>query len=448
MAYDTRIIGQQQRGSTGKLMATSRAVLAVLVISCFLGSYYYAFRLLPSSTTQSSIGPNLYPVWYASRVVLLDHQDPYAQGVTERIQQVMYGDQVNQHEGHFNEQRFAYPLFTVLIFAPFAILRFPEAQALVLVLSVLATAASTLVWLPRGVSLPTKLVSMILVLAAPTVAWALQLRQLTLLFAALLALTVTAVRKDQLTLAGALGAVALAKPQLAIAVLLPLTVWAFSNWARRKRFVISFILTGCALLAISERLCAGWLLHWLATIRAYAGYAGAKSLIQLLPGRNLPVMGAGLLLLAVLFASWKYRNTDPQLAVGFSVAAFSVVFPFQVYNQIMLAPAVFWIVLRPDATGGKLFSGLRACVLILLCAEWGTAALLAVVHPISISPRAIGSLWALPFMLAWVLPLVVLACMITIVCARPRQSDSRLVRSGYNLRPRLGSPLLGQANRG
>ena len=445
MAYDIRIISQQQMSSTGKLMATSRAVLAALVIFCFLGSYYYAFRVLPSSTTQSAIGPNLYPVWYASRVVLLDHQDPYSPAVTERIQQVMYGDRVNRVDGRFNEQRFAYPLFTVLLFAPFAILRFPDAQALVLVLSAAATAASTLVWLPRCVPLPAKLASMILVLAAPTVAWALQLRQLTLLFVALLALTVAAVRKDQLTLAGALGAVTLAKPQLAIAVLIPLIVWAFSDWWRRKRFVISFALAGCALLASSEGLCPGWLPHWVATIRAYTGYAGAQSLIRLLPGRNLPVLGAGLLLLAVLVVSWKWRNSDPQLAIGFSVAAFSVLLPFQVYNQIMLAPAVFWIVLRSGERGGKLLSRLRACMLMLLCAEWGTAALLAVAH--AISRRAIGSLWALPFIPAWVLLLVVLACMIAIACARPKQSDSRLERPRQDLNPQLHSLALGQARR-
>jgi len=415
VTYNSGVLCQMRSASEDS--AAHKPMLLLAVVFCgLLTSYYYAFLLLPSLLAQSNMGPNLYPVWYASRVVLFEHQDPYSAAVTREIQQVMYGESVKEGTEIFNEHRFAYPLLAIFLFAPIAWLPFRDAQALVLVLSLVITALVTQVWIPRRTRPATQFLCIILVLAAPPIAWAVQLRQPSLLFAALLAACVAAIRNGRLTVAGVLGAMATAKPQLAIAVLTPLVVWALSDWWSRKRFVISLTLTECALLAASEWMCPGWLPRWLSTIRAYAGYAGAKPLIHLLPGRCLPTIAGVLLLLAVLVASWKWRNADPQLAIGFSVAAFSVLLPFQIYNQIMLAPAVFWIAFRGVAHGGTLLSVLRGWMLGLLYAEWGATALLAAVH--LIDPRTTGSLWALPFALAWVFQLVLLVGMITTLLTR------------------------------
>jgi hypothetical protein len=414
--------------------------LLLMAFLCLVCSFHYAFVIVPPAAALSGPGivPDFYPAWYASRMVLFHHQNPYSPEVTRRIQSAMYrGKLVSQ-----NEQRFAYPLFAVLLFAPFAVLPFAAAQFCFFALSALLTVWSILVWLDRSTQPVATTICVVLVLATFPVMLGLELRQPTMLVAPLLAATVSCLRSGRLVSAGVMGALATVKPQLAIGVLLPLLFWAVSDWRNRKPFLLSLWWTVGGLLGISECVSHGWLLHWLATIRAYSHYAGAQPLIWALPGRHLPVLAGALLIVAAFAASWKWRRVDPLLAIGFSVSVFLALLPFQLYNEVMLIPAVLWTFIRRSKQTGKLQSLLRYPVWGLLGAGWLSTCVICVAHVIN--PPSIAHLWSLPIVIAWVFPIALLAYLAACASAKAPANIVGLAvaRRDPDLRiPRLPLPL-------
>lgn len=398
--------------------AQSSVCLLALALLCLICSSYYAFVIVPPAAALWGPGivPDLYPAWYASRAVLLHHQNPYSPEVSGQIHTAMYGGRLVSK----NEQRFAYPIFAVLLFAPFAVLPFAAAQSCFFVVSALLTVFSVLAWLCKGTSGVTRTICVTSVLAAFPVLLGLELRQPTMLVAALLAATVACLRSGRLAFAGVLGALATAKPQLAIAVLLPLLLWSISDWHDRKPFLLSLWLTLGGLLGISECLSHGWLLHWLATIRAYVHYAGAAPLICVLPGGHLPVLAGTLLIAGAFAASWKWRGEDLLLAIAFSVSVFQVLFPFQLYNEVMLIPAVLWTATQRSRRTANLYRLLRWSVWGLLGAGWLTTSVICLAH--LVSPSSIGRLWSLPMVIAWIFPFALLAYLAACVSAKAPSS--------------------------
>jgi Glycosyltransferase family 87 len=384
---------------------TTLVCLLVMASLCLVCSFYYAFAIVPPAAALSGPGivPDLYPVWYASRAVWFHHQNPYSREVTSQIQSAIYQGK----RASLNEQRFAYPLFAVLLFAPFAALPFAAAQSCFLLLSTLLTVWSVVAWLDQSIPPLAMTVCVVLVLASFPVMLGLELRQPTMLVAALLATTVSCLRSGRLVSAGVLGALASVKPQLAIGVLLPLLVWSISDWRKRKPFLLSLWWTVVGLLGLSECLSHGWLLHWLATIRAYSHYAGAPPLIRMLPGTRLPVLAGALLIGAVFAASWKWRTGDPLLAIGFSISVLQVLLPFQLYNEVMLIPAVLWTFIRRSNQTAALPSLLRWSVWGGLGIGWVSTLVVCVAN--LINPLSIAKVWSLPIVIAWVFPIAVLA---------------------------------------
>jgi len=386
-------------------MAQSFALRLAAALMCLVVSFHYAFVILPPAAAQVSPGilPDLYPAWYATRVVLFGSGDPYRPEVTRQIQTAMYEDKF----AGGNEQRFAYPIFAALLFAPFAALPFAEAQTCFIALAALLTGLSVLAWL--GSSAPPKTVTFCVVLWLATfpVMLGLELRQPTMLVAALLAGTLACLHSGRLVTAGVLAAMASAKPQLAIGVLVPVLLWAFADWYRRKSFVFSLWGTMAALLAVSERLLHGWLWHWLATMRAYAGYAGAKPLVCVLPGFYPPLILGTLLIAASIAVSWKWRRTDLLLAIGFSVTVFQVLIPFQFYNEVMLLPGVLWTVVRGNQSTHKLQLLLRSCIWGSLVLGWVAMAVTSMAHALRLP--FVAKLWWSPLFIAWIFPIALLA---------------------------------------
>ena len=281
-----------------------------------------------------------------------------------------------------NEQRFAYPLFAVLLLAPFAALPFPAAQVAFLLVAALLTAWSALAWTDRIRAPVSRIVCVVLLLATFPVMLGLELRQPTMLVAALLAGTVACLRSGRLVSAGVLGALATVKPQLAIGVLLPLLLWSLSDWRKRKIFLWSLGWTMGGLLGISQWILPGWPLRWLATLRAYTHYAGAPALIRFLPGSRLPLLAGALLVGAAIVTSWRWRRSDPLFAIGFSVSAFQVLLPFQLYNEVMLLPAVLWMLGRRSPCTTPAEKLLRYLLWGLLGAGWLSTCVLCVAHAI------------------------------------------------------------------
>ena len=345
----------------------------------------------------------LLPEWVGSRAVL-HGQDPYQPEVARQIANGLYpgehlsGSEVDQH-------RFAYPVFFAFLFFPAAVLPFEVAQKFALAGGALLTYLSIGWWLHDN--RPGKLAALtmaLLVFASYPTVLALQLRQPTLIIAAVLAAAFSGLRSGRMVPAGILAGLSTAKPQLAIAVVLPLSIWSLARWRQRKAFLLSLSATVSALLMASERVVPGWFSHWLSTLLAYSHYTGANPLLQDALARYGFLPAAMLLVGAVVWASWKFQDTDLLFAVSLSVASFQLLFLFQIYNEILLLPALLWLVENAGAirARGQLHRLLLGCVWILLATGWAGAAGLTALN--RLLPGWGLTLWQLPLAAAWLCP--------------------------------------------
>jgi len=302
----------------------------IIAIVCLLSSWYFAVIIAPAGLGPSApnVRQGLFPEWYGSRQILLRGGDPYAPETTRGIQSAIYGRTAEADRSTRNQHRFAYPAFFALLIFPLAILPFSAAQWVALAGCMVATALSVPFWLGHGHLRPNVSICGVFVFASYPMVLGLQLRQPTLIVAGVLAAVVYCVRANRLVLAGILAALSTCKPQLAIAVLVPVAIWSITQWRARNRFLVAAGGALGALLLASEFISQGWFTHWISTLMAYAHYAGTKPLLADLLRGHLFVPFAMVLVGAVVWISCRYCDRDLLFAVSFSVAAFQLLFPF------------------------------------------------------------------------------------------------------------------------
>src|SRR5712671_7261031 len=113
------------RRTNGRLWRIS---LLVVLALCSFNMWFYWSRLPHlahiAKTETDTISPkpltDLYPRWYGTRELLLHNRDPYGVEVSRELQIAFYGrvlDPSRPREPR-DQQRFAYPLYVVLLLAP------------------------------------------------------------------------------------------------------------------------------------------------------------------------------------------------------------------------------------------------------------------------------------------------------------------------------------------
>ena len=365
---------------------------------------YFAAIVAPSGLggASPSVERGLLPEWVGCREILLRH-NPYGPEVQRKIE--ARASSGRRSFAANDEHRYAYPVFFVFLFLPLAILPFGMAQALALVTGAMLAALSVWCWLRD--SQPGKLriaVATTLLFASYPTLLCLQLRQPTLLIAALLAGSFACARSDRLVMAGVLAGLSVAKPQVAVPVLLPLLVWCVVRWRSRKRFLLSMGATLTALLIAAEVLVPGWFYGWIGTVAAYRRYAGAKPpLMELLPPETYFVAVATLAGL-IVWVTTRFHRSDLLLAISFSIAAFQLVVPVQLYNEVVLLVPTIWIAQNRDvvASCGQFASLCRALVWTVLVAGWGSQIGLSIAD--LLAPGSGQLLWQVPLAAAWIYP--------------------------------------------
>src|SRR5260370_3329287 len=90
---------------------------------------------------------DLYPRWVGTRELLLHGRKPYTPEVSHEIQMAFYGHVINQKYGEpgqemLDEQRFAYPVYVVLLLSPTVHLNFLRLQTWAVVILAILTAVS------------------------------------------------------------------------------------------------------------------------------------------------------------------------------------------------------------------------------------------------------------------------------------------------------------------
>ncbi len=400
-------------GMAYRLSRLRPQLLFVIAGLCLLSSWYFAVVIAPAGLglNAPSVQQGLFPEWFGCREIL-HHRDPYRPEATRQIELVVFGRAPTASAAPLNQHRFAYPVFFVFLFFPIALLPFAVAQFAAFFVCVFLTAISMPLWLPgpQFTNLD-KLTFTLFALASYPNLLALQLRQPTLIIVSLLAAVYFCVQSRRLMTAGMLAALCASKPQLAIAVLLPLSIWSVSEWRIRKAFVVSLGATLSALLIAAELAVPGWFGEWLATLAAYTHYAGGSPLLADLLHGHFVLPASVLLMGAAVWVSFRFHNSDLLFAISFSAAAFALLFPFQIYNAVLLFPAVLWLTANSNTVmaQGPLLTLLYSCTWIVLGAGWVSAAALSLSNVLA--PGSGLMFWQVPFAAAYLYPFAVAACL-------------------------------------
>lgn len=108
-----------------------------------------------------------------------------------------------------------------------------------------------------------------------------------------------------------------------------------------------------------------------------------------------------------MWVSVRSSETDLLFAISFSVAVFQLIFPFLIYNDVMLMPGALWLAkyaacIRACSPRYRLLWNLSA---ISLGSGFAATAALSMVN--LILAGAASKLWSFPLVAAWILPLTV-----------------------------------------
>src|SRR5258706_6337547 len=220
-----------------------------------LGPWEHYRETRDGITTQMG---DLYSRWVGSRELLLHHRNPYSPEVSHEIQEVFYGHPVNPHPEPgallLDEQRFAYPVYTVFLLAPTVYADFVTIRWLARFSLGLVTAACVLLCLDLlHRRLPWEMVAALILftLSSPQVVQGLRLEQLALLVGFLLLAGAWCLSRHYFATAGALLALSTIKPQMALLPLCTFAVWTLGDWPKRWPLAASFLTTMAVLLAAS-----------------------------------------------------------------------------------------------------------------------------------------------------------------------------------------------------
>lgn len=421
----------------------------VLAILCAAGAWTYVARVLIPYQVADAIThgrprgnlSDLYPRWLGARELLLHGRDPYGPDVTREIQEGYYGHALDpaRPTDPKDQQKFVYPVYVVFYLAPtvhqpFALVR-QEATGIFLGLTI----AMVLLWLPVlrwTPPLTLKLAIVILTLGSLPALQGLELQQMTLFVAALLALALWLLTVNRPVAAGVLLALATIKPQLVGILLLWLLLWTTADWRRRLRWIPSFVLTIGALFAFSEYYLRHWLPSFLQAVREYQSYSDAVSIIAKLVPAPWNVFPLALIGAATVFAAWKNRRcatTTPEFGgmAALVLAVTIVVIPtYALYNQILLLPALLWMARDLQALwqGGAARRGLTLLTCAFLIWPWVTSLVLAL-GSLFLPSGTVQRAWAVPFWTALLFPIAVAALVLVVPFSTPFAAHEEPVAS-------------------
>jgi len=247
--------------------------------------------------------------WVGTRALVIDGTSPYSDEVAIEIQTRAYGRPAKTGE---HELRVAYPLYSVLVFLPYALISdFTMARALWLTTLEVALVALTFFslrltrWKLSLWFLPIFLLFSLL--------WYHSLRPLingnaVILVALLIVGALLALRAGRDELAGVLLAFSTIKPHLVVIVIGFVLLWTLSQ--RRWRTLFWFIVVLAMLSALAALFIADWPLQNLREIMRYSSYNPPGTLGSAMAywmpgiGRQIGWVVTGLLVLLVLGEWW------------------------------------------------------------------------------------------------------------------------------------------------
>lgn len=306
-----------------------------------------------------------YPFWNATRAIV-HGLDPYSESSTAQNDVAFYGGL--SHALGFEPQAFAYPMYAALPLLPLGWLSFSVASAVLLVLFALLLGLCV-GWL-RGRWDARTLIATALIFCSYPVLYDFVSLQPTILFVGLAIAALALFRAGRLVGAGAMAAIALGKPQIAVPILLPLLIVTAAQWRERRRFAISLTAFLAGLVLVATILQPNWVQEWIRAARAYAAYSPPSLMISWF-GR----MGIGASLVLFLFAVmvlWRHRRSDLLFQVAISTILLYPLMPYRTYNATLLCVALVWLADNEDGirASGSMHQIVLAIVRVAVVAVW------------------------------------------------------------------------------
>ena len=300
--------------------------------------------------TTLGVASDLYPRWLGTHAWLLDGIDPYAPVIAERIRADMaagLGWDGLADSGAF-AFGFVYPGYVAILLAPLAVLSFPTAATVWLLLAQASIIGATiLLWrhtpgASTGPAVP-EAIAVALAVVWPPATFNLIFGQFATLVTFLLAVAATLARGRRDVWAGIVLALAMVKPQLG---LVPVVTGGLTNvhhaWRRvgTGRLAIAALSTSAMLLGVSLIALPGWIAPFLDGVADYARAAKATSPAILVadaithlatgtwPIRDLPgtvealPLAVGVVIGAAIVAGWRrHAQRDPGVPSAITAGA-------------------------------------------------------------------------------------------------------------------------------
>jgi hypothetical protein len=209
--------------------------------------------------------------WVGTRALLVDGISPYSDTVAERIQTLAYGRPAQPGE---HELRVAYPLYSVLIFLPYALFSDYEI-ARALWMTTLEIALIGLAFLSLNLTRWRMSIWLLPFFLIFSILWYHSLRPLingnaVIIIALFLVGAIAALRSGRDEFAGILLALSTIKPHLVVLPIIFVLIWSLSS---RRLKVLGWLLITLVFLSVSSALfIPDWPLQNLGEILRYSSY--------------------------------------------------------------------------------------------------------------------------------------------------------------------------------
>jgi hypothetical protein len=349
------------QGRWTHLMLPRRLFLIALVLASGMIGYELGF-LIPQARYWRELhhadqgemrGGDFYAIWLTSRELRDNRRNPYDEFTTSALQRHLYGRTLGQrgpNELPVHYRAFSYPLFADLIVWPLAEMSFEHARLLLWILFLPLSALTAVLWMRTfGLVLPLAVTVGAVLLYGTSYGSleALYAIQPTIIVAALLAATISALANGRYWSAGTWLALASIKPQLVVMLTPWLLLWGLSKWKSRRGLVLSFASIATIMMLASELLVPGWVNLWVRNLLEYRTYT-FPPLFPFVMGRMGEVL-AIVLVVATVYWAWRQRGVDPgddfMLLVSLLLAVTVAVFPTAgaMYEDLVLWPGLVWI---------------------------------------------------------------------------------------------------------
>jgi hypothetical protein len=244
------------------------AALVILVIVTILGLTWVNYQF----SSQNPGGNDFLARWNGAHEWLIHGNNPYSEQVSEVAQKMIYGRLANAAKGE-DIAHFVYPLYSMIFFAPFALMDYTLARAVWMTVLELTLLALTLVsirltdWKLKPAILGAVLIfSMLWYCSIRTII----LGQFSGINALLMLIVLLCIRNNRDQMAGFLLALSTSKPQMSYLLVIFIFLWAIRS--SRHRIWLSFLISMGVMIGVGWLLLPGWPMDWLRQLLNYPGY--------------------------------------------------------------------------------------------------------------------------------------------------------------------------------